>query len=74
MKKDKNSEKESLLALMTPSKAIIELAVPATLAFLEKAVYNIVDTAYIGMLNSDLPLQQWELRELRCLCCLLWFP
>ncbi len=56
MKKDKNVEKESLLALMTPSKAIIELAVPATLALLAKAVYNIVDTAYIGMLNSDIAL------------------
>lgn len=56
MKKNKNSEKESLLAMMTPSKAIIELAVPATLALLAKAVYNIVDTAYIGMLNSDIAL------------------
>lgn len=32
------------------------LAVPATLALLAKAVYNIVDTAYIGMLNSNLAL------------------
>ena len=29
---------------------------PATLALLAKAVYNIVDTAYIGMLDSDIAL------------------
>lgn len=51
-----NSAKESLLASVKPSKAIVELAVPATLALLAKAVYNIVDTAYIGMLNSDTAL------------------
>lgn len=41
---------------MKPSKAITKLAVPATLALLAKAVYNIVDTAYIGMLGSDIAL------------------
>lgn len=41
---------------MKPSKAIVTLAVPATLALLAKAFYNIVDTAYIGMLGSDLAL------------------
>ena len=41
---------------MQPSKAIVKLAVPATLALLAKAAYNIVDTAYIGMLNSDIAL------------------
>ena len=41
---------------MKPSKAIIKLAIPATLALLAKAVYNIVDTAYIGMLHSDVAL------------------
>ena len=41
---------------MKPSKAIVKLALPATLALLAKAVYNIVDTAYIGMLNSDIAL------------------
>lgn len=56
MKKNVNVEKESLLATVKPSKAIINLAVPATLALLAKAVYNIVDTAYIGMLNSDIAL------------------
>lgn len=56
MKKNMNSAKESLLASVKPSKAIVELAVPATLALLAKAVYNIVDTAYIGMLNSDTAL------------------
>lgn len=48
--------KESLLSAARPSKAIIKLAVPATLALLAKAVYNIVDTAYIGMLDSDIAL------------------
>ncbi len=49
-------EKESLLGSVAPSRAIVKLAVPATLALLAKAVYNIVDTAYIGMLDSDLAL------------------
>lgn len=39
-----------------PEKAIVKLAVPATLALLAKAVYNLVDTAYIGMLDSDIAL------------------
>ena len=52
----KNSEKESLLATVKPSRAIVQLAIPATLALLAKAVYNIVDTAYIGMLDSDIAL------------------
>lgn len=47
---------ESLLASAKPSRAIVRLAVPATLALLAKAVYNIVDTAYIGMLDSDIAL------------------
>jgi putative MATE family efflux protein len=51
-----NTEKESLLGSVAPSKAIFKLAVPATLALLAKAVYNIVDTAYIGMLGSDIAL------------------
>lgn len=51
-----SASKENLLASMKPSKAIINLAVPATLALLAKAVYNIVDTAYIGMLGSDTAL------------------
>ncbi|MGM9618375.1 MAG: MATE family efflux transporter [Oscillospiraceae bacterium] len=46
----------SVLGSMAPSKAIIKLAVPATLALLAKAVYNLVDTAYIGMLDSDIAL------------------
>ena len=52
----KKNEKESLLATVKPSKAIVKLAIPATLALLAKAVYNIVDTAYIGMLHSDIAL------------------
>lgn len=46
----------SVLEDMVPSKAIIKLAIPATLALLAKAVYNLVDTAYIGMLKSDIAL------------------
>lgn len=51
MKKD-----SSVLENTAPSKAIIKLAIPATLALLAKAVYNLVDTAYIGMLDSDIAL------------------
>lgn len=48
--------KAAVLGELQPSKAIIKLALPATLALLAKAVYNIVDTAYIGMLDSDIAL------------------
>jgi putative MATE family efflux protein len=41
---------------MKPSRAIIRLAVPATLALLAKAIYNITDTAYIGMLKDETAL------------------
>ncbi|MGN0158599.1 MAG: MATE family efflux transporter [Brotaphodocola sp.] len=52
-----NTEKTpSVLGNMQPAKAIVKLAIPATLALLAKAVYNIVDTAYIGMLGSDIAL------------------
>lgn len=54
MKKTKSNE--SLLATAKPSKAIVSLVIPATLALLAKAIYNIVDTAYIGMLDSDIAL------------------
>ena len=50
------SQSSAVLGEMKPSRAIVRLAVPATLALLAKAVYNIVDTAYIGMLRSDLAL------------------
>lgn len=50
------SSRESLLSTVKPSKAIVNLAIPATLALLAKAVYNIVDTAYIGMLKDDVAL------------------
>ncbi|MGN1001820.1 MAG: MATE family efflux transporter [Oscillospiraceae bacterium] len=53
---DKTQRSQSVLGEMKPSKAIVKLAVPATLALLAKAVYNIVDTAYIGMLDSDIAL------------------
>lgn len=49
MKKDNTS----LLATAKPANAIISLAIPATIALLAKAIYNIVDTAYIGMLHDD---------------------
>ena len=52
----KQIEQQSLLSTVKTSTAITRLAVPATLALLAKAVYNIVDTAYIGMLNSDIAL------------------
>ena len=52
----RNPQSQSILADMQPSKAIVKLAIPATLALLAKAVYNLVDTAYIGMLNSDIAL------------------
>lgn len=54
--KEKANSNESLLGSVKPSKAIVNLAIPATLALLAKAVYNIVDTAYIGMLHDDIAL------------------
>lgn len=56
MTKTNSPPRESTLAFVKPSKAIVNLAVPATLALLAKAVYNIVDTAYIGMLDSETAL------------------
>ena len=56
MSTGKPSGREALLRNTKPSKAIVELAIPATLALLAKAVYNLVDTAYIGMLDSDTAL------------------
>lgn len=53
---EKNEQTPSVLGEMPPSKAIVKLAIPATLALLAKAIYNLVDTAYIGMLNSDIAL------------------
>ena len=56
MSSEKKLAKESLLADVQPSKAIVKLAVPATIALLAKAIYNIVDTAYIGLLDSETAL------------------
>lgn len=56
MIKEKAVEKESLLSDVKPSSAIVKLAIPATIALLAKAVYNIVDTAYIGLLDSEIAL------------------
>lgn len=53
---EKQTQSISILGQTKPSTAIVKLAVPATLALLAKAVYNIVDTAYIGMLDSDIAL------------------
>ena len=47
---DNSIKKENLLSTEKPSKAIVRLAVPATLALLAKAVYNIVDIAYIDFI------------------------
>ena len=54
--RDQNANSRNILGTMKASRAIVKLAVPATLALLAKAVYNIVDTAYIGMLHSDTAL------------------
>lgn len=51
-----SADKEQLLSTAPPSDAIISLAVPASLALIAKAVYNIVDSAYIGLLNSETAL------------------
>ncbi len=56
MKHKNPNSNASLLSTVKPSRAIVKLAVPATLALLAKAVYNIVDTAYIGMLKDDIAL------------------
>ena len=42
---ENNKQSRYVLGEMKPSGAIVKLAVPATLALLAKAVYNIVDTA-----------------------------
>ncbi len=56
MSSEKQIGKQSILGEVKPSKAIVKLAVPATIALLAKAVYNIVDTAYIGLLDSEIAL------------------
>lgn len=53
---EREPQTQSVLADLPPAKSIVKLAVPATLALLAKAVYNLVDTAYIGMLDSDIAL------------------
>lgn len=54
--KESSLKKEELLSSMKTEKAIVKLALPATLALLAKAIYNIVDTAYIGLLSDDVAL------------------
>lgn len=51
-----NTGRQNLLETAAPASAIITLAVPATLALLAKAVYNITDTAFIGLLHSDISM------------------
>lgn len=50
------TQTQCVLGEMPPAQSIIKLALPATLALLAKAIYNLVDTAYIGMLDSDIAL------------------
>lgn len=54
--KNEAAQSQSVLGELSPSKAVVKLAIPATLALLAKAIYNLVDTAYIGMLHSDIAL------------------
>ena len=63
MKANKTCAREAVLSTQKPAQAIVRMAVPATLALLAKAVYNIVDTAYIGMLDSDVALFNGCLRK-----------
>ena len=51
--REQSAKSRNILEAMKPSRAIVKRAVPATLALLAKAVYNIVDTAYISMLGND---------------------
>lgn len=50
------TQTQCVLGEMPPAQSIIKLALPATLALLAKAIYNLADTAYIGMLDSDIAL------------------
>lgn len=54
--KQKKLKGEAVLAEGKPSESIISLAIPAMAALLAKAVYNIVDTLFIGQLHSDTAL------------------
>lgn len=54
--KNEVAQSQSVLGELFPSKAVVKLAIPATFALLAKAIYNLVDTAYIGMLHSDIAL------------------
>lgn len=48
--------KEVILSQEDPKSAIVKLAIPAIIALLIKAFYNIVDTFYIGKLNDEIAL------------------
>lgn len=48
--------KEGRLRNENPRKLIIKLSIPAMLALMARAIYNLVDTAYIGLLKDELAL------------------
>ena len=47
-----NTQSVYLFNEMPIRKAIFKLALPTILALMVRAVYNIVDTAYLGFLNN----------------------
>ena len=49
------SQTPCVLGDLPPAQAIVRQAVPATLALLAKAIYNLVDTAYSGVYPAVLP-------------------
>ena len=49
----KNYTSEELLSTAPVPKAITKIAIPAIMGMLIMALYNFVDTLFIGMLNSD---------------------
>lgn len=59
MSAKKNAGRGELLSTAKPSRAIVSLAIPATMALLAKAVYNIVDTAYIGSSTATSRWRPW---------------
>ncbi len=50
------SQSENLLSEMPVRQAIMKIGIPAITAMLVMAVYNLVDTLFIGMLNDDYAL------------------
>ena len=52
------SQTPCVLGDLPPAQAIVRQAVPATLALLAKAIYNLVDTAYSVYILLSSPLIQ----------------